>query len=135
MIFDGEEFNRAARFWTYGYDIYTPHRVYVFHDYNKAQSNPVMQTWALNQPAVSREDANKRLLTMIDVPGGETDPQKVMRMKQSRFGLGDRRTLDQLIQFSGIDLRNKRDTIDGKNRCGNLQWVPFVEHPKGPFVR
>jgi hypothetical protein len=26
-IFDGEEFNRAARFWTYGYDIYTPNRV------------------------------------------------------------------------------------------------------------
>ena len=26
-IFDGEEFNRAARFFTYGYDIYTPNRV------------------------------------------------------------------------------------------------------------
>lgn len=22
-------------------------------------------------------------------------------------------------------------TIDGKNRCGNIQWVPFTEHPKG----
>ena len=22
-------------------------------------------------------------------------------------------------------------TIDGKNRCGNIQWVPFAEHPKG----
>ena len=26
-IFDGEEFNRAARFFTYGYDVYTPNRV------------------------------------------------------------------------------------------------------------
>lgn len=39
-IFDGEEFNRAARFWTYGYDIYTPHRVYVLHDYPGSQHNP-----------------------------------------------------------------------------------------------
>jgi len=70
---------------------------------------------------------------MIDVPGGETNPQVVLKMKQSRFGLGDRRTLDQLIQFSGIDLRNSRVTIDGKNRCGNLRWIPFVEHPKGLF--
>jgi hypothetical protein len=36
-IFDGEEFSRAARFFTHGYDIYTPHRVYVVHDYKKSQ--------------------------------------------------------------------------------------------------
>lgn len=33
--------------------------------------------------------------------------------------------------MTGIDLRHKRVTIDGKNRCGNIQWVPFAEHPKG----
>ena len=37
FIFDGEEFSRAIRFWTWGYDIYTPHRVYVVHDYDKSQ--------------------------------------------------------------------------------------------------
>ena len=39
--------------------------------------------------------------------------------------------MDDLIQFSGIDLRQKKPTIDGKNRCGNIQWVPFIENPKG----
>lgn len=39
--------------------------------------------------------------------------------------------MDQLIQFSGFDLRNEKISIDGKNRCGNIQWVPFEEHPKG----
>jgi len=68
---------------------------------------------------------------MLDVPGGETDPTKARQMKQSKYGLGDRRSLDDLIQFSGIDLRHKRPTIDGVNRCGNVQWVPFTEHPKG----
>ena len=37
FIFDGEEFSRAIRFWTWGYDIYTPHRVYVVHDYDRSQ--------------------------------------------------------------------------------------------------
>ena len=37
QIFDGEEFSRAIRLWTYGYDIYSPHRVYIVHDYHKSQ--------------------------------------------------------------------------------------------------
>lgn len=36
-IFDGEEYSRAARFWTWGYDIYSPHRVYVVHNYHVSQ--------------------------------------------------------------------------------------------------
>ena len=36
-IFDGEEFSRSLRYWTWGYDIYTPHRVYVVHDYQISQ--------------------------------------------------------------------------------------------------
>lgn len=132
-IFDGEEFNRAARLWTNGYDIYTPNHIFVLHDYHKSQSNPTTSTWHNNRDnsQAEKRSPTNRLLTIIDVPGGEKDPQKALELKQSKYGLGDRRTLDQLIQFSGIDLRNRRGSIDGKNRCGNLQWVPFVEHPKG----
>lgn len=36
-IFDGEEWSRAVRFWTYGYDIYTPNKVYISHNYKKSQ--------------------------------------------------------------------------------------------------
>jgi len=36
-IFDGEEYNRGLRFWTHGYDIYTPNRVYVVHNYQGSQ--------------------------------------------------------------------------------------------------
>ena len=131
-VFDGEEFNRAARFFTHGYDIYTPNHVYVLHDYHKSQSNPIMHTWAKNKGVHGTfQESNKRLRTMLDMPGGEEDPTVALRMKQSKYGLGDRRTLDQLINFSGFDLRHEKISIDGKNRCGNIQWVPFVEHPKG----
>ena len=76
--------------------------------------------------------AHYRLNTVLDIPGGESDVDKALQLKRSMYGLGDRRTLDQLIQFSGIDLRHRKATIDGKNRCGNIQFVPFTEHPKGP---
>ncbi len=131
-IFDGEEFNRAARYWTYGYDIYTPNHVYVLHDYHKSQSNPIMHTWYANKNVHGTfAESNKRLRTMIDLPHGEEDPEKALRMKKSKYGLGDRRTLDQLINFSGFDLRNQKVSIDGKNRCGNIRFVPFKEHPQG----
>ena len=130
-IFNGEEFNRAARFWTHGYDIYTPNDIYILHDYHKSQSNPKSHTWGINNVAGSVQYSEARLRTMVDMPGGATDPAVAIRMKQSKHGLGDRRSLDQLIEFSGIDLRHEKVSIDGKNRCGNLQWVPFEEHPKG----
>eukprot|EP00584_Thalassiosira_punctigera_P003521 CAMPEP_0172529920 /NCGR_PEP_ID=MMETSP1067-20121228/3848_1 /TAXON_ID=265564 ORGANISM="Thalassiosira punctigera, Strain Tpunct2005C2" /NCGR_SAMPLE_ID=MMETSP1067 /ASSEMBLY_ACC=CAM_ASM_000444 /LENGTH=638 /DNA_ID=CAMNT_0013314053 /DNA_START=131 /DNA_END=2047 /DNA_ORIENTATION=+ len=131
-VFDGEEFNRAARFWTYGYDIYTPHRVYVLHDYPGSQHNPKTMGWGHGKFGPSEvKNAYYRLNTMLDIPGGEKNYDKGLALKRSKYGLGDRRSLDQLIQFSGIDLRHKKVTIDGKNRCGNLQWVPFIENPKG----
>lgn len=132
-IFDGEEFNRAARFWTYGYDIYTPHRVYVLHDYPGSQHNPKTMGWGHGKfTNHDLQHAHYRLNTILDIPGGERDYEKGLRLKKSKYGLGDRRSLDDLIDFSGVDLRHKKPSIDGVNRCGNLAWVPFTEHPKGP---
>ena len=34
-VFDGEEFSRGARLWTSGYDMYSAHRNFVFHDYDR----------------------------------------------------------------------------------------------------
>ena len=130
-IFDGEEFNRAARYFTNGYDIYTPDHSFVYHNYHESQSNPVMHSWHNSFSMSEKQYSEYRLKTMIDVPGGEKDADKALVLKRSKFGLGDRRSLDQLIQFTGIDLRNAKPSLDGKNRCGNLRWVPFKQHVKG----
>uniref|UniRef100_A0A7S2P201 Uncharacterized protein n=1 Tax=Leptocylindrus danicus TaxID=163516 RepID=A0A7S2P201_9STRA len=130
-IFDGEEFNRAARFFTHGYDIYTPNASHVYHDYHRSQANPVMHTWGKSFSREEKIYSEYRLSTMIDLAGGEKDKDKSMAMKRSKYGLGDRRTLDQLIDFTGFGLRERKITIDGKNRCGNTRWVPFREHTKG----
>ena len=41
----------------------------------------------------------------------------------TKYGLGSKRTLDQLIEFTGIDVRN--GVVFG-DRCVQLKWVPFV---------
>mmetsp|Transcript_18832 Transcript_18832/g.54490 ORF Transcript_18832/g.54490 Transcript_18832/m.54490 type:complete len:721 (-) Transcript_18832:17-2179(-) len=130
-VFDGEEFNRAARFFTHGYDVYTPHRVYVLHDYHGSQSNPTTASWHRNTDHDAMKASHKRLKTMIEMPGGESDPNEALRIRQSKYGMGDRRSVDQLVEFSGVDTRNAKFPVDGRNRCGNLRWVPFAPHPRG----
>ena len=131
FIFDGEEFSRAVRFWTWGYDIYTPNRVYVVHNYHVSQADPNHFDWYRTQPDPKEgtvEQSVFRLKTLFQIAGGETDPLKRLAMHTSRYGMGDRRTFDQALEFSGIDTRNHRITA---NRCGNIDLVPFVEHPWG----
>lgn len=127
QIFDGEEFSRSVRFWTWGYDIYTPNRVNVVHNYHVSQSDPTHFDWARNAVG-SGEVSAVRIKTLLGAPGGEPDAGKALQVVTSRYGLGDRRTLDQFIQFSGVDTKARK--ILG-NHCGNLEWVTFQEHPLG----
>ena len=76
------------------------------------------------------EQSSFRLATLFGSSYGESDPIKIQKLIRSKYGLGDRRTLDQAIAFSGIDTRHiKMD----ENKCGNnLEYVPFIEHIRGP---
>lgn len=40
----------------------------------------------------------------------------------TKYGLGSKRTLDELIEFTGVDVRN--GVVFG-DRCVQLKWVPF----------
>ena len=133
-VFDGDEFNRAVRFWTHGYDIYTPHRMIIAHDYGGSRNNTFAMGWRNNDDASWNNilhKSQKRLKTVIGLPGGDIDEKNALQLQKSKFGLGDRRTIEQYIDFSGIDVGNKKMAGDEKKRCGNLQWIPFSEHPSG----
>lgn len=154
-VFDGEEGSRGIRFFTHGYDVYTPDRVLVTHDYQTHQSNPVVHTWgrknlAKDNPPLKppswkfmKDIENARsqfnvfgtervnLLLGIGPRKGEVSDAdaakqrpEVDRIRKSRFGLGTKRTLDQAIEFTGLDLKHRKMR---ENKCGNLIWVPFEE--------
>jgi len=133
-VFDGDEFNRAVRFWTYGYDIYTPHRILIAHDYGGSRNNTFAMGWRNNNDASWNDvlrKSQKRLKTIVGLPGGVSEETDALRLRKSKFGLGDRRTIQQFIDFSGIDVANREMLGGDKTRCGNLQWVPFSQHPRG----
>jgi hypothetical protein len=75
------------------------------------------------------ETAVARLKALMGLPDGPRDDAKTLLLRQSKYGLGDRRSLEQFIAFSGIDTVNRRII---ENRCGNIEFVPFKEHPLGP---
>jgi hypothetical protein len=144
-VFDGEEGSRGLRFFTHGYDVYTPDRVLVTHDYKGHQGNPVVHTWGRRGQGRQAEDSwnwtkaiekgksklktfgTQRVNMMLGIGkvgySAEQEDEQTM-IQSSRFGLGTKRTLDQAMEFSGIDLPGRRMT---GNKCGNLIWVPFDE--------
>lgn len=146
-VFDGEEGSRGIRFFTHGYDVYTPDKVLVTHDYHGHQSNPVVHSWGGFFRNVRKGDKKEddiipvwrrdieaerssvnvtgtaRVNMLLGI-GQDYSGEEVDRLRASRFGLGTKRTLQQASEFSGIDFLHRNQVT---NRCGNLLWVPFEE--------
>ena len=136
-----------------GYDIYTPNRVWVLHNYKDSQSDLTHNSWGQRQldsakqiekqqlhkydpvPALLVSDQKgswsteriKRLLEMSD--RANKDPTASLVLQLNKYGLGDRRTLDEAIAFSGVNLKERRITA---NRCASIDFVPYTPHPLGP---
>jgi len=123
-VFDGEEYSKGARMWTRGYDIYTPHLSLIVHDYNKPKDYDPLG-WDRDDKSYKR--SKKRLFTLLEMERGENTTEA--RKALGRYGLGDRRTLNQYIKFTGVDIRHRKAF---ESRCGTIDWMPFEEHPLGP---
>lgn len=61
-----------------------------------------------------------RVATLLGFPEGMKDVESLIKL--GPYGLGSKRTLDQFIEFTGVDTRNKAIVGD---RCKALSWVPF----------
>jgi len=152
FLFDGEEFSRFARFWTHGYDVYTPNKIVIGHDY--------VNVMGKNMPAITKfttkeatgkayepdatqwitqgmtqqyrrqlyDDSIHRMNILLSgdptLLRVATDGNHLLTNLASltKYGLGNKRTLDQFIEFTGIDVRSK--TVFG-DRCKQLSWVSF----------
>jgi len=115
-LFDGEEFSRALRAFTNGYDIYVPHRPIVYHNYGEGTGVEGGQDWHSNG-----DMSGQRLLKLQH---GE------ITIDGDRYGLGKLRTVEQFQQFSGIDPRVPGGNSDEvKKRCGHLTYVPHKDDP------
>lgn len=126
QIFDGEEFSYFARLWTHGYDVYTPSRSYIGHDYNGA-NNKNAQTWSrtnLRDTTSETKASNIRLWTLLGMPGGEEDPVKKAEVQDGAFGLGQQRSLTDLSVYTSLDFYKKAYIGHHQASCGTVDYWP-----------
>ncbi|KAL7443612.1 hypothetical protein ACHAXM_009051 [Skeletonema potamos] len=152
QLLNTEQFPHFARLWTRGYDVYTPTLNLVFKD--NSDLHPLHhiaghgekgeKKWPRNDN--ERRDAHVRMKVMLNIHHGITNSELASmtaggsgggggggRMTTARanlgiYGLGRRRTLDQLLQFASIALPDSEFRgqygNEGKG-CANLNWVPY----------
>ncbi len=144
------------RLWTKGYDVYAPHKVVVAHDYQLQQKhqkdknglNPT--EWEKNgmTPLYRRflyERGVDRIATVLGsptLPHPDDDERNALPLSSrlemlGKYGLGNKRSLDEFIAFTGVDTRNKKVFQD---RCRNVaHWVPYnpaamIAEDNDPYV-
>ena len=92
--FHGEEISIAARAFTWGYDIFHPHKVVIWHEYTRQGRT---KQWDDDKEWVNKNnhshDINRKLFKM-DNETGEYD--------YGQYGFGKLRTLQQYEEYAGI---------------------------------
>jgi len=103
-LFVGEEILHSIRFYTFGWDIFTPTENVVFHEYTRSEKPKI---WTDN-PYYSDMEAFKKVqkyLEMIDSSSGIRDD---VATNMDKYGLGNVRSLKDYFEFAGIDMKEKK---------------------------
>lgn len=61
--------------------------------------------------------------TILQLPGGEIDANDQANL--GIYGLGKRRTLEQLSDFAGLDLTVRKGNMGPSLKCSGHEWVPY----------
>ncbi|WP_330982376.1 MULTISPECIES: GlcNAc-transferase family protein [Enterobacterales] len=108
IFFAGEEIAMAARAWTNGYDVYTPHKILLWHYYGRKQASKIwgdhtreakeagdvaLGWW--ERDAISK----KRIRSLFDLEIVPVDP--------GLYGLGTVRSLADFERFIGVDFKKR----------------------------
>lgn len=115
QVFSGEEFSRGARLWTHGYDFYSITRPLIGVYYGGDKGNKGSWHHDRRESKASQE----RLMTLLRLPNSDQSPQAIAAL--GKFGLGSSRTLEQYIEFTGVDTIRGRAV---KEKC-IVKYVPW----------
>ena len=101
LYFTGEEINMAVRLWTYGYDLYSPNDVIVYHDYTNERKRPRHWDDHKKEWVKLHEMARARLQHLLNIRICK-DPEIIKDL--DRYGLGVVRSLREYETFANLDL-------------------------------
>jgi hypothetical protein len=103
LYFNGEEICIAVRFWTHGWDIFTPNQALAWHDYGRQPER--LRHWedhidwrALNQASF------QRVAYLLE---GKPVESELALQEIERYRLGTARSLAEYQAFSGLDFARK----------------------------
>lgn len=126
IYFTGEEIAHAARFFTHGWDGYTPHKCLIHHYYTRTGSvrhwDDEKDTWTQ-----VRSPSYKRVRHLLNIER-TTDAQALAEI--DRYGLGRARTLEQFQACIGVNFtaqvfdRGHYETLEAAQA--------FIERPRAP---
>jgi [Skp1-protein]-hydroxyproline N-acetylglucosaminyltransferase len=102
-LFVGEEILLSIRFWTHGWDIYSPNKNIVFHKYTRKDEPHVWDDNVFNDL-----EAFAKVKNLIGL-SNEPIPESVNKQLEI-YGLGKSRSLQDYYKFAGIDINNKKVT-------------------------
>lgn len=115
LYFHGEEPSIAARAFTWGYDIFHPHKVLAWHEYTREGKK---KHWDDNPWVDENNGSFKRYRTLFSMDGEKYNPDEF-----GIYGLGPYRTLEEYTRFSGINFTNRtvqQFALDGKEPPGPI---------------
>ena len=107
LYFAGDEISLATRSWTKGWDIFSPTKNVVFHNYTREERICHWSDQKVTYGQLHKESL-KRLRKMLHKEGNE------MTIKRS-YSLGDARSLKDYEKASGIDFQNRELKEHAKN--------------------
>jgi hypothetical protein len=118
IYFIGEEVGMSVRYWTHGYDMFTPTRTMVFHLYTTPELDKNFHwkdypDWHTNYETNSL----KRMLHLLDI---ETTDDPVALRDFDRYGLGKIRSLKEYEAFAGVDFAGQTFSENAKKGIPSL---------------
>lgn len=103
--------------------MYTPTKNVVFHDYGDQANGHGNNEWFKRARDRFRKSSIARAKTILNIPGGETESKS--HANKGIYGLGQRRTLEQLAQFCNVDFANGKGNVGPNAHCSSHKYVTF----------
>ncbi len=128
IYFQGEEITLAVRLWTHGWDIFSPNKVVIYHDYTNRADR--IRHW---KDEVDWVKINQRSLARVRHFLGieKTDDAEAL-MELEKYGLGEQRDLAAYEAFSGITFGDQ--CIDGEPAFQEEDQEEIPEGKRRPHV-
>lgn len=118
MFFYGDELPMAIRFYTHGWNMYSPGECYAYHRYGRDSRSFPMAPEGINE--------NERFKDLLNINGENKD--------LGIFGFGKVRTLKEYEDFSGVHFKDRiiymnaeTGEIDNPNMIGKLSYFKQKE--------